>query len=352
MPKALRLEGPGKLVFLDEQPEPLTPTSVRFEAIRSGISHGTELSFVRGSSPFEHQTFDFDTRTFRPWRAGDDALYPLGLGYEMVARVTEIGDAVEGFSVGDLIHVGMPHGEAGTVDLADEFAAEFQPTVIAEDEVDRALYLSLAGVALQAVHDAEIRLGDTVVVYGLGAVGLLAVQLARAAGAGCLIAVDPLAERRELALATGAHHAVDPTVEGTSAGAEVKKIAGRGADVAIEIAGSYHALAQAIASVAPRGRVVSAGFYAGTAGALALGQEWHHNAVVMVASQGGWGCNHPEHPRWTPLRMKQTALQLMRDGVLDVSAIPLELVPFAEAESAYERLEQQHGALVKLAFEY
>jgi threonine dehydrogenase-like Zn-dependent dehydrogenase len=352
MPKALRLEGPGKLTFVDEEDALLRPRAFRFAAVRSGISHGTELSFVRGASPFEHQTFDMDLRVFRPNRDGDEPLYPMPLGYEMVGRVTETGPAVDGFAVGDLIHVGASHGDGGTIDLDDPFAEEFQPTKIAEDEIDRSLFLSLAGVALQAVHDAEIRIGDAIAIYGLGTVGLLAVQLARAAGAGCVIAVDPVAERRELALGMGAHAAVDPTVEGTSAGAQVKQIAGHGLDVAVEIAGSYHALQQAIASVAPRGRVVSAGFYSGDGGALTLGQEWHHNAVVMVGSQGGWGCNHPEHPRWTPQRMKETALRLMRDGTLDVSGIAVELVPFADAPSAYARLEQAHGELVKLAFTY
>ena len=62
---------------------------------------------------------------------------------------------------------------------------------------------------------------------------------------------------------------------------------GRGADVAIEISGSYRALHDAIRAVAVDGRVVAAGFYQGDGVGLRLGDEFHHNRVRLVSSQIG-----------------------------------------------------------------
>ena len=95
--------------------------------------------------------------------------------------------------------------------------------------MERWLFVSLGAVALVAAHDARIKLGDHVAVIGLGAIGLLLVQMARLAGARRVTAVDPVAPRRELALELGADEALDPREAPDGTGAAIKREAGRGA---------------------------------------------------------------------------------------------------------------------------
>jgi len=111
------------------------------------------------------------------------AAYPVALVYEMVAEVVEAAPDVTEVQVGDLVHTGTPHQEETVLDVAASLAATYPLVRLPTGErLERALFVSLATVALQAVHDAEIKLGDAVSVHGLGAIGLLAVQMCRLEG--------------------------------------------------------------------------------------------------------------------------------------------------------------------------
>jgi L-iditol 2-dehydrogenase len=105
------------------------------------------------------------------------------------------------------------------------------------------------GVALHALDLGHVRFGATVAVVGCGPIGLLLVQLLRAAGASRVLAVEPLAHRREAAREFGAHEVSEPAAD----------LAGYGADVAFEVAGDDPAVRTAMESVRPGGRVVLAG---------------------------------------------------------------------------------------------
>ena len=116
-----------------------------------------------------------------------------------------------------------------------------------------------ARFALAAIHDAEIKLGDRVAVFGLGAIGMLAMQMARLDGAAQVIVVDPIPERLELARQLGADLAINP--EDQDAGMAIKQATGgRGVDVALEISGAYASLQQAIRGVHKEGLVVTASY--------------------------------------------------------------------------------------------
>ena len=112
----------------------------------------------------------------------------------------------------------------------------------------------LTGVGA-AVNSAKVRPGESVVVYGLGGVGLAALLGALASGAQPVIAVDPVAAKRDLALDLGAAAAVAPD----EAAAAVKALTGRGADVAIETVGKAAVLAEAYKVTRRGGRTVTVG---------------------------------------------------------------------------------------------
>ena len=100
-------------------------------------------------------------------------------------------------------------------------------------------------MALGGVRDGKVRLGDRVAVFGLGAIGLMAVQLSRLAGASWVAASDPIAARREAARETGADLVIDPTTE--DAGLAIRRATGNaGVDVAIETSGAAQGLHHAL----------------------------------------------------------------------------------------------------------
>src|SRR5512133_1690961 len=199
MPRTLVLDGPGRLRLAEHPTRPLRPGEIRLRARLSGISHGTELSLYRGTSAFTDKMFDRGLRAFVVPHAGSVAAYPVALGYEMVAEVTEVAPDVDEVAVGDLVHTGTPHQEETVLDLAASLDATYPLVRLPSPErLERAVFISLAAVALQAVHDAELKLGDAVSVHGLGTIGLLTVQMCRLEGIQNVFALDPDPARRKL----------------------------------------------------------------------------------------------------------------------------------------------------------
>lgn len=108
------------------------------------------------------------------------------------------------------------------------------------------------------VHAAAVKTGDTVAVFGCGAVGLSAVQGARIAGARRIFAVDPVAARRALAAELGATDVVDAAGEGVCLG-EIVDRTGGGVDVAVEATGAPQIMARLLDAVRPGGTAVVVG---------------------------------------------------------------------------------------------
>jgi threonine dehydrogenase-like Zn-dependent dehydrogenase len=348
MPRELLLTGPRALELASYDDGPVAPDQIRAEALVSGISHGTELALYRGVSPFDGKRFDTNLRLFVADAEAETS--PMRLGYEWVGTVREAGAAVDAVGVGDLVHLSLPHRETQTVTIEDEARA---PWTVLRRSVDpeRASFLQSATIALQAVHDARVKLGDTVAVFGLGVFGLLAVQLTRLSGASWIAAVDPIAARRELAQELGADAVLDPSA--CDVGREIKVAAGRsGVDVAIELSGRYAALHQAMRSARLAGTVVAAGFYTGASGDnLSLGEEWHHNRLTLVGSMSGWGAPHRE-PGWDRRRLRATALGLLTSGTLDGDALVTHRVPFARAAEAYELIDRKPEETIRVLLTY
>jgi threonine dehydrogenase-like Zn-dependent dehydrogenase len=321
------------------------------KALLSGISHGTELNLYRGTSAFADRVFDRDLRAFvRP--DPPRSTYPATLGYELVGTVEEVGAEVHELRPGDLVHVGAPHRDEAVLDLDAAAASAYPPVLLPEDApLERWLFVSVGAVALVAAHDARIKLGDHVAVIGLGAIGLLLVQMARLAGARRVTAVDPVASRRELALELGADEAIDPLDAPDGAGAAIKRSAG-GVDVAVETSGTTAGLHDAVAAPALGGTVVTVGFYQGGAPELRLGEEWHHNRLEMVSSMGAWGAPHRAYPAWDRPRVMRTVVDLLASGAVRVDALPVRHFPFEQAVDAYGWLDVNPNEAVKVALTY
>jgi 2-desacetyl-2-hydroxyethyl bacteriochlorophyllide A dehydrogenase len=353
MPRTLVLDGPRRLRLADQPVRALRPGEVRLRARLSGISHGTELALYRGSSPFVDKVFDRDLRAFVAPPAGGAAAYPMTLGYEMVGEVVEVAPHVGELRVGDLVHAGTPHEEETVLDLGAAVESAFPPVRMPSgDRLERGVFISLAAVALQAVHDAGIKLGDAVSVHGLGAIGLMAAQMCALHGAQRVLAVDPDPRRRRLAAGLGATEVLDPDTD-VPLGVRIRELnGGTGVDVALELSGSDRALQGALASVGLGATVVAAGFYQGGAAGLRLGEEFHHNRLTLVGSMGAWGAPHRHAPLWHRRRVMETATQLLYADRVSVDGLLDHRFAFADAPAAYRWIDEHPQAAVKVALTY
>lgn len=343
MPRELAVTAPRTVTIVEGDERSPGPGEARASALVSGISQGTELQLWRGTSALHGKRFDLELRLLEDDRVG--AEYPLRIGYEWVGRIVETAADVTDVQPGDLVHLPRPHGESHT--FAVDEAAGLPFPLPHGLPPERATLLQTTTIAVQAVHDASLKLGDRVAVFGLGTFGLLAVQLARLSGAGWIGAADPIDRRRTLAEQFGADLTFDPTE--TDVGLELREFDGVGADVAIEFSGTYAALQQAMRSVRVGGTVIAAGFYSG--GELQLGAEFHHNRLTLISSQGGWG-NAPREPRWSRSRARNLAAELLADGRLRADELVTHRFPFTDAAKAYELIDSQPADVLRVALLY
>jgi len=349
MPLELQLTSPRELTLVSYEDPPLQFSEVRAQAIMSGISHGTEMNLFTGNNPFVEKEFNTELRLFVPMKESQSG--SILLGYEWIGEVIDIAPDVSRFEVGDLVHLPFRHRQTHT--FHENLKTSLGRVTPLPDGFlpKQGIFLALTGVALQAIHDAHIKLGDSVVVFGLGVIGLLAVQLAKLNGASWVAGIDPLKLRRDLALRFGADAVYDPA-QGDVAYAIKANTPYHGVDIAIEFSGNYRALNDAIRVVQMGGTVVAGGFYRGGGTPLTLGAEWHHNRVTLLSSMGVWDCPHRDHPTWNRERVHQTAIELIALGKLKTDGLVTHRIPFEKAAEAYQLIESQPEDAIKVLLTY
>ena len=344
MGHVVRFETPGRVVLVEYPDPPLHPAGVRIATLQSGISAGTELTAYTGTNPYTRKRWDTARRLY----VDGDATHPYpidGWGYEEVGRVVDVGPDATGIAVGDVVYGVWGH-RSGHVADAEWAAARVLPTG-ADPLIG--VFARIGAIALNAVHDAAPRVGDVVAVFGQGVPGLLVTQLLRLAGA-TVIAVDAIPRRLDLASRFGAEHAVDFTA--TPPAELIKDVTGgRGADVSIEISGSYRALHEAIRATAYNARVVVSGFPQGEAAGLFLGEEFHHNRIDLVCSQIS-GVNPEIDHRWNVSRLERTVVELAAAGRLDVASLVSHTYPAAAVAAAFALLAESPAETVQVVLDF
>jgi 2-desacetyl-2-hydroxyethyl bacteriochlorophyllide A dehydrogenase len=340
----LVFEAPYTIAFAAEEERPLEAHEVRLRTLFSGISAGTELTAYRGTNPYLHKRWDGEQRLFvADERTGPQ--YPLsGWGYEEVGEIVEVGSGVAGLAIGERVYGTWGHRTSRVV------AADYARARILAPQVEPILgvFSQIGAIALNGILDAQINLGETVAVFGMGVVGQLVAQLARLSGAR-VVAVDLLAPRRELASRLGAH----ATLNGRGAAEAIKELTGgRGADVCVEASGATAALNEAVRACAYSARVVALGFFQGEARGLFLGEEFHHNRIDIVCSQIS-GVSPALKHRWDTARLVATFMGLVAEGRLDLKPLITHVAPFAEAAALFELLDKRPDEALQavIAFE-
>ncbi|MEV0348279.1 zinc-binding alcohol dehydrogenase [Nonomuraea sp. NPDC050680] len=314
---------------------------MRVRTIYSGVSAGTELTAYRGTNPYLTRKWDTEQRLFLD---GQTHAYPLtGWGYQEVGEVVEAAPDVTDPPVGHLVWGVWGH-RAEAVVPAERLVGHGLPP---DADPLSGVFARVGAIALNAVHAADVHLGDQVAIFGQGVIGLLATRLAVLSGAR-VVAADAIPARLELARRYGAAETFD-IASGSVAEFVRKRI--EGADTAIELSGSHLGLQEAIRTVRKGGRVVAGGFYQGEGVGLRLGEEFHHNQVQLVSSQIGGVASWLAH-RWDVERLQRTFMDLVHEGQVDVSALVSHVVPVGDAPGAFDLLDKHPSEVLQLVFAF
>ncbi|MFQ5524845.1 MAG: bi-domain-containing oxidoreductase [Thermoanaerobaculia bacterium] len=214
----------GRIKVLELPDAHLGADQVLVESHFSLISSGTELSTIR-KTPAElvrqtvadpwmrdvvKQTILSAGLSQTAGRVWQELIMPREIGYSGAGRVLALGDDVEGFRVGDKVaYAATGHAEV--------VAPTINHIVPVPESVDlrHAAFVTVGGIALHAVRRAEVELGETVVVYGLGLIGQICAMIAKAAGA-VVIGIDISAERLATARSAGVDVTLDPADDDVS----------------------------------------------------------------------------------------------------------------------------------------
>jgi threonine dehydrogenase-like Zn-dependent dehydrogenase len=370
MPRELVATAPRTPVLLDYDEPPLGERQVRIRTEFASPKHGTELVGYR-DDPAAHRTYDAVLGAVMPLaEEGRGGRFPRRLGNMAVGVVAEIGSGVTRFEAGDRVFGHFPIRETQTVD-------ETHADPVAGGLTDEAVVCLDPVVMALAMRDGGIKLGDHVAVFGMGAIGLMAIQLARLAGADKVIAVDPIAHRREVARALGADAALDPVAEG-DVGLAIRRLTGRreaaddppprvrvrggyweaetqtgqrGVDVAVEVSGSTRALHDAIRATRFGGTICVLSYYGREATGLHLGEEFHVNRLRLVSARAE-SLPLRDAPAWNLARLVDLSLDWLAGGRLRTEGVVWPVVPFAESVEAYRAIDEHPERSIKLGIRF
>jgi 2-desacetyl-2-hydroxyethyl bacteriochlorophyllide A dehydrogenase len=323
VPRELWFTGPQQVELREAaSAAALGPGQLRARALFSGVSQGTELLLFKGEGPTP-----FDPSLDVPGAP----TYPRRYGYAWVGEVLE--SRSEQHAVGARVFALSPHGDESVCDGARARALP--------DEVPsrRAVLAANLETAVNVVWDAEITLGDDVVILGGGVVGALVGWLSKQCGARRVRVVEPSAVRRRAALSLGVDEALPPEAGGPTALA----------DVVVEASGDPTCLARAIATTREEGTVVVASFYGARVAEVPLGAEFHRRRLTLRASQVS-RIAPKRSVGWSFERRFSLVADLLRNPALDALFSPS--IPFSAAPAAYAELSRAPADALQIVFDY
>lgn len=341
MPKELISPEAGVCTFREIPRQPLQAGQLRVRSRCGAAKHGTEMALFKGyASP--RGRYDTEYQLFMAHTAGVN--YPVRLGNMCVGEVIELAPDVTDVAIGETV---FGYGALAEEHVWHKASVRKLPVGV---PWQAAVCLDPADFALGALRDGHVRIGDAVAVFGLGAIGLIALQLARLAGAHPVIAVDPIERRRQVALACGADLVLDSAA--CDVGLAIKQATQkRGADVCIEYSGHHLALQAALRAVAYGGTVVAGAWPGAYPAGLDLGAEAHMNRPKICFSRA---CSepNPDYPNWDEGRLQAVAWRLLATGAIVTEAIVQPVVRFAELLTEYPKIATQPADNIKLGVQF
>ncbi|MGB7431518.1 MAG: zinc-binding alcohol dehydrogenase [Ahrensia sp.] len=279
---------------------------VEIETLFSGISRGTERLVFEGRVPVdEHETMR------APFQEGTFS-FPVKYGYAAVGRV------LNGDRKGTMAFALFPHQSQFSVPAHMAFpVTEAVPA-------ERAILAANMETAVNIIWDANVSVGDRVVVIGCGVVGALSAYLAAHIPGTQVTIVDIDPTRETLATRLGCDFATPDTIAGE-------------ADVVIHATANQAGLALAISLAGVEATIVEASWYGAAETTVPLGGKFHHRRQKLISSQVG-RIPARQAARWTFARRLTKALSLLVDPALDA---------LISGETAFHEIPLHYDAILR-----
>ena len=328
---------PGHVELVEEDLPPVPEGGLLLQTVTTGLSAGTELTFVKGDHPGLHSRLDPELGLFVPHETPG---YPVRrLGYMEVARVAQ--SRTDAFAVGDLVASAYGHA---TAHVSDPLREHVVPLPADLDPVLGVYVAHLGPICANGLLHAAADVvnpvtslgqgvsGRRVLVTGAGLIGLLTALFAAELGADEVAVVDADPRRRDLARALG-FWALDAD-DDPALTVKTRWRHGpgdHGADVVFQCRGRANALATALRAARPQGTVVDLAFYTDGADEVRLGEEFHHNGLSLRCAQIG------RVPRglashWDRQRLSAETVRLLRARGEDIRKhLVTDVLDLAEA---------------------
>ncbi|HYF49768.1 MAG TPA: zinc-binding alcohol dehydrogenase, partial [Planctomycetota bacterium] len=266
--------------------------------------------------------------------------FPRATGYISVGKVVGAGGAVSESLMGQRFLVQQNHFAFHN---ADPKRLRAIPEGV--DPVDGCTAI-LLGISLRGIRGGQVRIGDSVVVFGLGVIGLYALHLAKVAGAYPVIGVDPVKLRRDVAQKMGADFVLDPI--NSDAPAEIRKLTdGEGARVSIDASGTPKVIAGLPDVTAEFGKVVVLGGIHGTV-PMDLYTRFQKSNLTMV----GCGSSYPQDYPYDERRNEISLLQMIAAGMVRPRPAITDIVPWRKGPEIYQRMIFEKDKIIGAAFDW
>jgi len=346
----------GKIAVVDVPRPLLLPDGIVVRTRRSLISAGTEKMMLElgkksllGKAKerpdlvkkvLEKVRRDGLLATLKTVRDKLDSDVPMG--YSNAGDVVEVGAKARQFQVGQRVAcAGAGHANHAEVNYVPRLLAVGVPEGVS---LEAAAYATVGTIALQGVRLADLRVGETVVILGLGLIGQLSVQILKASGCR-VVGLDFALDRVRLAAEHGADLAL--VIEGERTEKQVRDFTrGRGADAVVITAAtaSNEPVEQAARLARDRARVIMVG----VTGMDIPRRDYFQKELTFMVSRsygpGRYDTDYEEHGhdypigyvRWTENRNIEAFLDLVAAGNVRPEVLTTHRFPIAEAEKAFE----------------
>lgn len=341
---ALYFLKPKVITYREEVLPPLKKDHVQICTKFSAISAGTEMLMYRGDFPDDLLT-DVSISAL----AGQ-LKYPMKYGYSLVGQITDVAKNVDRKLVGKWAFVFHPHQTELVVNLSDLFLIPPSITPL------EALFFPNLETAISVVMDARPVLGERIVIFGQGVVGLLTTALLAKIPHSMLIAIDPIKKRLKMAKKFGADHVLSPLDKNYHR--SLQQLLGvrlashnesAGADLVVELSGNPDTLNSALELAGYQARIIVGSWYGNKIAFLNLGKHFHRHRLQITGSQVSTISPYLRG-RWNKQRRFDFTWHMLTK--IKPSSLISHRIPFSMAENAYQLIDQQPDSILQVVLTY
>ena len=335
--KSIVFTAPCVAELLDAEIGEVGDDDVLVKIAYTTISAGTERANLIGDVNIDPTT--------KP-REGAVAVFPRTVGYCSSGTVVSVGKNVTEFKVNDRV--------VGAWSKHSSYCIFNKNKVIKIDDkisLREAATCFISTFSLAGLRKTMPELGESVIISGLGILGIFAVKFARIMGLYPIVAVDPNAERRKMALSFGADYTFDPYEEDFVK--KVRTVTGKGANIAIEVTGRGEALNQVLDCLAKFGRVSLLGCTRNSEFEVDYYRKVHYPGITIVGAHTQARPRFESRPGfYTEMDDLKAILKLLSSGRLDFESTISETHSPEEAGDVFKRLAFDKNFPIGVQFDW